>query len=162
MRVVFAVPDSVQRALEVDQAVAITTDAYPGRTFVGSLSKIAVQADAKTRSFDVEATVDNADGALKVGMVMLIQLDAEKRHETPSAFIPLSAVVRPPGAQAGFAAYTITAEKDGSESAHLRILKLGDLVGNRVATKSGLSVGDRVVVQGATLLSDGQRVTVVP
>ena len=166
MRVIFAVPDSVQRGLQVDQPVTITTDAFPGRTFTGALSKIAVQADAKTRSFDVEATVDNQDGALKVGMVMLIHLappaPANTQTAAQNALIPLSAVIRPPTGQTGFAAYTVVSEKDGSEVVHTRRLVLGDLVSNRVTVTSGLNVGERVVVQGATLLTDGQHVTIVP
>jgi multidrug efflux system membrane fusion protein len=161
MRVAFGVPDSVQRALEVDKQVLITTDAVPGRTFTGTLTKIAVQADPKTRVFEVEATVDNADQALKVGMVMQVQLDLAKSGPTPSALIPLSAVVRPPNAPAEFGAFVVSSDK-GAEVAHIRTIKLGDLVANRVAVTEGLSVGDRLVIQGATLLTDGERVSVVP
>ena len=41
-------------------------------------------------------------------------------------------------------------------------LVLGDLVGNAVQVASGLLPGDRVVVQGASLLEDGQAVRLVP
>ena len=161
MRVVFGVPDSVQRALAIDQTVTITTDALPGRTFGGTLSKIAAQADPKTRVFDVEATLDNADKALKVGMVMQVQIDLRNASAPPAALIPLSAVVRPPKAPTGFAAFVVTSE-GGGDTAHLRTVALGDLVTNRVAVTTGLSVGDQVIVQGATLVTDGQRVMVVP
>jgi membrane fusion protein, multidrug efflux system len=162
MRIVFGVPDTVQRLLAIDQSVVVSTDALPTRTFAGRITKLAAQADPKTRLFDVEATVDNEDGALKVGMVMQVQLNM--RHDAavePKALIPLSAVVRPPNKPAGFASYVVKMES-GGETAHLRTIELGDLVANRVAVTAGLGVGDEVVVQGATLLTDGERVNVVP
>ena len=42
------------------------------------------------------------------------------------------------------------------------VLQLGDLVGNRVAIAAGLKDKERVVVLGATLLGDGQVVTLIP
>ncbi len=161
MRVIFGVPDSVQRTLAVDQTATVTTDAIPGRTFVGTISKIAAQADPKTRVFDVEATVDNADQALKVGMVMQVQIDLHDGSAPAAALIPLSAVVRPPKATTGFASFVV-AHEWGGDVAHLRTVLLGDLVANRVAVTKGLGVGDRVVVQGATLLTDNQPVAVIP
>ena len=163
MRVLFGVPDSVQRSLAVEQSVLVTADGVPGRTFSGTITKLAVQADPKTRLFDVEATIDNADQALKVGMVTQVRLDLHAA-ETPAALVPLSAIVRPPGTPDGFAVY-VTTHAEGGEAgdvAHLRVIKLGNLVANRVAVLDGLAIGDKVVIQGATLLTDGQRVNIVP
>lgn len=164
MRVIFGVPDSVQRGLTVDQNVMVTADGVPGRLFSGTITKLAVQADPKTRLFDVEATLDNADQAIKVGMVMQVRLDLHA-SDAPAALVPLSAIVRPPDVPTGFAVYVTSHDGSGTDAAdvaHLRVIKLGGLVANRVTVTEGLSIGDKVVVQGATLLADGQRVNIVP
>ena len=41
-------------------------------------------------------------------------------------------------------------------------IKLGDVMGNGVAVTRGLALGDRVVVTGAGLLADGDRVRIIP
>ncbi len=161
MRIVFGVPDSVQRILLPEQTVTATTDALPGRTFAGSISKVAAQADAKTRVFDVEASVDNEDQALKVGMVMQVQIDLRTAGALTATLVPLSAVVRPPDAPSGFGVF-VTAKGDDGDVARMRRVVLGDLITNRVAVIQGLATGERIVVQGAAILTDGQPVNVLP
>lgn len=161
MRIVFGVPDSVQRVLSAEQTITATTDALPGRSFSGAISKIAAQADAKTRAFDIEATVDNEDQALKVGMVMQVQIDLRHAASPSATLVPLSAVVRPPDAPKGFGVFVAARGKDG-DVAQLRKVELGELVTNRVTVTQGLAVGERIIVQGAAILTDGQRVNVLP
>ncbi len=65
--------------VSVRQSLELTTDAYPGRTFAGVVTSINQQAEFTPRNvqtqsdrlnlvFGVQATVANADGALKPGM----------------------------------------------------------------------------------------------
>lgn len=161
MRILFGVPDNVQRTLSTDQTITATTDALPGRSFSGVITKIAAQADPKTRVFDVEATVDNEDHALKVGTVMQVQIDLRTAANPSAALVPLSAIVRPPGDPNGFGVYVAVKTNDG-DVARLCKVQLGELVTNRVTVTQGLAMGDRIVVQGATLLTDEQRVNVLP
>jgi len=135
------------------------------RAEVGALvapgAAVFVVADAaKTRSG--MASVDNRDGALKVGMVTTIQL-ARARSAAPMLAVPLSAVVRAPQHDApdGFGVYVVIAGPNGPV-ASARSVELGKLVGNRVEVHHGVAAGDRVVVQGATLLAEGAAVNVVP
>ncbi|MDF2696256.1 MAG: putative efflux rane fusion protein [Labilithrix sp.] len=163
VKVSFGVPDSVQRSLELGQDVSVTADAFPDRSFSGCVTKIAPQADARTRVFDVEATLDNTEGLLKVGMVTNIQVGRGGDHEGPAEriLLPLSAVVRIPPNEQGYWAYVVIDEPAGP-TAHARPVELANLVGNRVAVTRGLTLGERVIVQGATLVREGQRVNVVP
>ena len=162
VKVAFSVPDNVQRTLAPRQELTVTTDAIPDRVFAASVTSIAAQADPKTRVFEVEASVDNRDGALKVGMVTTIQL-ARARSAAPMLAVPLSAVVRAPQHDApdGFGVYVVIAGPNGPV-ASARSVELGKLVGNRVEVHHGVAAGDRVVVQGATLLAEGAAVNVVP
>jgi RND family efflux transporter MFP subunit len=159
VKVVFGVPDNVQRSLTLGQQVTVTTDAAADRTFSGAITKIAAQADAKTRIFDVEATLDNSEGILKVGMVSNIQIG--RAVEATAILVPLSAIVRLPGDEQAFAVYVL-AGSGVDTFARVRVVEIGNLVGNRVSVTKGVASGERVVVQGATLLRDNDRVNVVP
>jgi RND family efflux transporter MFP subunit len=157
VRVVFGVPDSVQHTLAQGQAITVAVDAVPDRVFSAAITKIAAQADPRTRAFDIEASIDNADGLLKVGMIASIQLG--RLQEAPAVQIPLSAVVRSPDNPQTFAVFVLG---DGDRVARVRPIELGNLIGNRVSVTRGLTAGDRIVIQGATLLRDNDPVNVVP
>jgi RND family efflux transporter MFP subunit len=158
VKVLFGVPDSVQKDLPLGVAALVTTDALPGRIFEGTVTKVGAQADPKTRVFDVEVSVDNADGTLKVGMVASVQLGKNAPNAGSQLLVPLSAIVRPSGSNEGYAVFVT----DDANVARQRVVQLGDLVGNRVAITGGLKDKERVVVLGATLLGDGQVVTIIP
>jgi RND family efflux transporter MFP subunit len=49
------------------QAVAFAVEAFPGRTFAGTVAYISPAVDQATRTFAVEALVENADRVLKPG-----------------------------------------------------------------------------------------------
>ena len=72
------------------QRLAITADLYPGRTFEGVVTSINQQAEFTPRNvqtqsdrlnlvFGVQATVENADGALKPGMPVDARFEAGAR-----------------------------------------------------------------------------------
>ena len=160
VRVTFGVPDGAQRALSLGTETAVTTDAVPDRTFVAVITKIAAQADPKTRVFDVEASIDNREDLLKVGMPATVDVERRSLTAAAPAVIPLSALVRRPGDGDGFTVFVLNATAAPSVSA--RWVQLGPLTGNRVAVTKGLRTGERIVVQGASFVSDGESVLVVP
>ena len=49
------------------QAVAFNVEAFPGRTFAGKIAYVSPAVDQATRTFAVEALVDNTDRVLKPG-----------------------------------------------------------------------------------------------
>jgi hypothetical protein len=78
-----------------------------------------------------------------------------------SIMLPLTAVVRSPRDARGFATYVVDGPDDKAV-VHLRDVNLGDVIGNDVLAVRGLAAGDRVVVQGATIVTDGAAVRIVP
>src|SRR5262249_1877698 len=89
VKIVFGVPDSVQKRLKIGDGVSVHTEAIAGSRFRASVSKIAEKADERSRSFDVEATIDNEGRALKIGFIATVAL------ETPAAAFPAVAVPLP-------------------------------------------------------------------
>jgi hypothetical protein len=53
-------------------------------------------------------------------------------------------------------------ETGGATVAKLREVDVGDFVGNNVPIRGGLAEHDKVIVQGATLVADGESVQVIP
>lgn len=154
--VVFAIPDTRVDALAMGTRLPVRVEAVPERTFVGTVVMIAPVADPALRSFTIEVEVDNADGALRAGMVASVGVEGEPAP--PTAIVPLGAVVRDPGAAGGFAVYVIEADA----TARLRPIVVADLVGNEAIVEDGLTDGERVVVDGAQLLHDGAAIVVRP
>lgn len=166
VKVTFGAPDTMIGALETGSAIAVTTESLPERTFRGTVARVAPAADPKTRNFDVEIRIENADDALKPGMVASIEVEYGGRPaRIPTGVspggtaavlaIPLDAVIRDPKSP-GYAVYVV---EDGK--AKSRPVDLGEPMGNLVALRGGLRDGEKVVVSGPALLVDGQPVRVV-
>jgi RND family efflux transporter MFP subunit len=160
VKVVFGVPDTMLESLKLGSAQAISTEALRGKTFSGQISRIAASADAKSRVFEVEVTIPNPDDELKVGMVASLSLPVSATSAL-APLVPLSAVVRSPAHAEAFAVYVVQGPDEASV-AKLREVELGSFVGNSIPVKAGLKEGERVVVMGASFLSDGQSVRVIP
>ncbi len=70
----FQVPEPFLPRLALDQALTLTTIAFPGQEFTGKLSRIDSRLDAQTRTLTVRATVPNEQDLLRPGMSFRIQL----------------------------------------------------------------------------------------
>jgi len=159
VKVVFAVPDVMVNTLQVGSPIGIRADAVG--SFRGSITRVDPSADVKSRTFEVEASIPNADGRLKAGMVASVGLNGEHSAGATRVALPLSSLVRPGADSRGFAVYQVQ-EADGRTRVALRQVQLAELVGDRVMVRDGLTSGDRVVTLGAALLHDGDVVRVIP
>lgn len=161
VKAAFGVPDVVLPRVHLGAAMTIATEAYPGEKFEGRISLIAPSADPRSRVFEVDITIPNADGRLKPGSVAALSLEGGGDAATAAApLIPLSAIVRSPGHPAQFAVFVVESA-GGRAVVHARDVELGEYLGRVIPVKRGLAGGETVVVQGAGLLSDGEPVEVI-
>jgi RND family efflux transporter MFP subunit len=159
VKVVFGVPDVVVAGLKPGGTLSISAEAMPGAQLQGRITRISPSADPSSRVFEVEAALPNPDGRLKVGMLATLSLG-----DTTSAtnlFLPLAAIVRPAGDSTGYGVYVVK-DSGGHPTARLTRIELGDVSGNQIAVRQGLAGGERVIVRGATIVSNGQTVQVMP
>jgi RND family efflux transporter MFP subunit len=161
MKAVFGGSDIQVAQLKQGQAQTLTTEAIPGGQLVGTITRIAPNADPTTRIYDVEITVPNKDGKIRAGMIASLKIPGAGPALSAGATLPLNAIVRPPDDQKDFAVYVVE-EKAGRSLARLRKVRLGDIVGNEIAVSSGVQLGDQVIVRGATMVTDGTEVQVMP
>ena len=160
VKAVFGVPDTVLPRITLGSVETITTDAYPGVKFQGRISQIAPSADARSRVFEVAITIPNADGRLKPGSVASLALEGASQAASAEPLIPLSAIVRSPKAKDRFGVYVVE-EAGGKTIARVHEVELGEYLGKVIPVKGGLKGGEKIVIQGAGLLSDGEPVEVI-
>ena len=83
--------------VKVGQAVRITLDAYPQRTFTGKVSFVAPAAKLleKIKVFPIEITLDELGDAYRTGMSANVEILGEKKDKAVS--VPLEALQRREG-----------------------------------------------------------------
>ncbi len=135
---------------EVGRDVDVLLDAIPRRVFGGQIGRVGPAADPRRRVFPIEVNIDNADGAIRPGMVG--KLVVRRRTFTDVVVIPREAIVE---RETGPVAFVIE-----NDRAVFRSLQLGVGQGNRVIALSGVEPGERLIVSGSRDLIDGERVIV--
>ena len=159
VKIIVGVPDTVLRSIKLGQAVDVSIDAFPGRTFHARISRVSSAADAVTRNFDVEIAIPNRDRLLKVGMIGSLHLVGDVSEKQPaSLMVPLSAIVQ---ASSGKYGVFVVSTGEAGDVARLHSVEIGSVHGTDIAVLSGVAAGDRIITTGANLLKDGQRVEVL-
>jgi RND family efflux transporter MFP subunit len=90
-RVFVQIPQDVAPSIRDDVLVKVTVREFPGRTFVGTITRAAGELDTATRTMTTEVRVPNADGALIPGMYAMASLTLPYSHRVFE--IPAAAVV---------------------------------------------------------------------
>jgi len=144
----FSVPENFLASLREGLSIRATAPAFPGRSFAGSVASIDSRVDMATRSIIVRALLANDDGALKPGMFLNVMLANDERE---ALVIPEEALS--PEAERQYV-YVVA---DGKVSR--REVRIGGRQPGRVEIVSGLSAGERVVVEGTQKVRDGAIVT---
>ena len=162
VKAVFGVPDLLVERVRIGTPLPVKTDAFGGEAFPGKVTAVSPAADTQSRVFNVEVTIPNADRRLKAGMIGTVEVASADVSGIPagSPTVPVAAIVK--SARAGAFAVFVVDGPDAGAAARTRDVTLGAISGNRVAVASGLKAGDRVIVSGASLLVDGDKVRVIP
>ena len=136
----------------VGRGVSIQVDAYRDRRFAGTVSAINPSVDHTSRSFIVEARIENGDNALRAGMFATARIN--KEGGSVGVFVPKSAVYNhvPTGS---FRAFVIV---DGV--AKLRTVQLGSEEGEMYQILSGLEADEVVATSNLDQLYEGAKVAV--
>lgn len=149
VKVAFDVPEQDVASLQPGQGKKFTLAALPGREFTGKVTFVSSQAGRASNSFAAELEAENADGALKAGMIAQVALVRQEREGAMLA--PLAAIVPRKGEH-----YVFVVEN--GRAVRKRVL-LGALIGHEAVLESGVAAGERIVVEGHRGLQDGQPVT---
>jgi membrane fusion protein (multidrug efflux system) len=138
----FTVPEAFIGSLAKGSMVKVAVAAYPGRTFEGKVAGIDTRVDPVSRAVAVRAEIANADGVLKPGMLMTVNLITNQRKILT---VPEEAIVPLESKQY---VYLVTPEK----TAERREIKIGARQPGFAEVLSGLKAGEQVVVEGTLKL----------
>ena len=126
----------------------MTVDGLAGRTFRGRVELIRPAADTASRTFGVKVRVSNPQGILRPGMFARGAIVVAVRRQVLQ--VPEQAIMT---AVSGPNVFVV---RDGR--AVRRSVALGVHQQGLVEVISGLSAGERVVIQGQDSLTDNQTV----
>jgi multidrug efflux system membrane fusion protein len=153
--VVFTIPeDSIPVVLDrIARGTAVPVDAYDReqrrKLASGTLLTIDNQVDPSTGTVKLKATFPNTDGRLFSSQFVNARLLLDvKRH---AIVVPAVAIQRGAG---GAFVYVMTP----AQTVTVRQVTVGVAEGDDVAVDSGLTAGERVVVDGGDRLREGARV----
>jgi len=137
-----SVPETRIRYIEVGEAVRAEFSAYPGEEFRARVMRIADTVDAQTRTIKVDAEIPNPSGRLRPAMFGQIH---HVHDPVPEPAVPVAAVV-----QTGGRAVVYVEESPGVFRE--RTIITGERQNGLLPAMSGLSAGERIVVDGVMLL----------
>jgi membrane fusion protein (multidrug efflux system) len=148
LRLDFQLPSIKLGKLAPGQKILVHSDAFD-TGISARVSAIATRVDPANRSITVRAIIDNAEGALKPGMLMRVTLISGERE---SLLIPESAL------QSVQLAHYAWLAIDGK--AARRTVTLGMRKPGYVEVVSGLNAGEQLIYEGYNTLQDGMSITV--
>jgi membrane fusion protein (multidrug efflux system) len=156
----FSLPQKDLGKIANDLPVRVTTDAFPGREFSGTLSAINPAVDQATRNVKLQATLDNNDHALRAGMFAKVEVLLPEKNSV--LYIPATSVAYAPYGDSVYVIEKKHDEKTKKDELVLRqqFVRLGETRGDFVAVTEGLKAGQEVVGTGAFKLRNGMKVVV--
>jgi RND family efflux transporter MFP subunit len=143
------IPDSLAAGLAVGAPLEVDVP-VAGAHFTGNLVELSSSADSSTRTVTAKISVP-AGSILRSGQFARVQVPGTSVR---ALFAPAGAVSKLGQMERVFVV--------GSGGAVLRLVKTGAIRGDRVEILSGISDGERVVLDPPAGLREGQRVEVQP
>ena len=163
----FPVPEEALNSMATGQAVRMTVDAIPGRSFEGKIEAIDARVSAELRNVTARAVFANPDRKLLPGM--FANLTVTTGEPAAVLTLPRTAIVY---SLYGDDVFVVTAAPHAREQGGLsesggssgliverRVVRVGPARGERVAIEDGLRAGERVVTAGQIKLQAYSPVT---
>jgi membrane fusion protein (multidrug efflux system) len=143
----FTVPETAIGTMTPGAKVIAKSVSFPDREFEGTVRTVGSRVDPVTRAITVRAHVENADRALRPGMLLTVGVVTAER----------TALVVPEGSvfQVQNRAYVYRVDGD---TVHQQQIEVGGRRFGVVEVLSGLQDGDPIVVEGIIKLREGARV----
>lgn len=151
IKIDFDLPEIYLSRLEQGLKVIAHSAAYPDHDFTGEVSSVDTRVDPISRTVRVRSVMKNDDGYLRPGMFLTVNL----LNDTVEALlIPERALVPERSVQYVFVV-------DDNQIAEKRTVQIGRRRPGEVEIISGLSAGEKVIVDGTQKARDGKAVKVL-
>jgi RND family efflux transporter MFP subunit len=144
------VPQDQAFGLGPGVAAVVRVPEIPGRTFPGTVTRIADALQPGTRTLLTEVDIPNPDYLLTAGMYCTVELHIPRK--TPSLMVPAEAIIFNGGG------LHVAIVKDGV--VHIRKIAVARDFGTEVEVNDGVASGDQVVLNPPVDLVDGGKVQI--
>jgi RND family efflux transporter MFP subunit len=152
LRLYIYVPQVYANQVKVGDTVRVSLAERAGEHYQGSIARTARAIDPATRTLQVEIRVPNPGGELFSGAYVQVELPI--KGDRAATVVPTNVLLfRPDGPR--------VAVVDQSGRVRLALVKLGTDYGTSVEVLTGLGADDRIIVNPADSLADGDVVTLV-
>ena len=145
LRLRIDIPEQLIGVVGTGQGVSVTTSAYADRAFAGRIARISPNVTTASRTLTVEAEVDNGQGLLKPGQFATVRITQPKGDA--AVLIPARAVRTEQDVSRVFVI------RDGRVQE--RVVQLGQVEGELVEVKTGISADELVATSNVEVLKDG-------
>jgi RND family efflux transporter MFP subunit len=149
LRVVVPVPETYAAGVPEGTKVDFTVPAFPGRTFNGTIARIAHSVDEKTRTMPVELEAANMKSELSPGTFSDVLWPVRRSY--PTLFVPTSSIA------STLERVFVVRVRDGK--AEWVDVKTGPTVEKMTEVFGDLHEGDIVAVRGTDELRPGTTVS---
>jgi membrane fusion protein (multidrug efflux system) len=132
------------------KAVRFRVDAFPDKTFEGSITRLSPSVDQQSRTLKLEALVQNTGRLLKPGFFARVNIQTDRRDK--ALVLPADALLNVAGIEKVFVV------ENGKVAE--RIVRSGVRMGDEVEILEGLNEGDLVARSNMGSLQQGREVSV--
>lgn len=151
LRVRLKVPEKMAAWVRTGQEVTVSVEAFADRTFKGKITRINPSVDQQTRSFEVEALIENNGGDLKPGF--FVKASIPSSNVVGTLFVPQEALLYVYGVYKVFVIEGNTLKE--------KEVKIGERSGEEVEIIEGIHEGERIAVPvKGSELKDGATVEI--
>ena len=152
VKVKIAVPENDIQRIQKESSMKIIVPALGNREFSGKVTERGVSADARSRTYEVKATIANPDKQLLPGMIC--QAFTNYMQGTEGVFVPAHLI-----------------QLDDNNKTFVWVVNGGKAVKREITISSetaqgaqvsgGLSTGDQIIVAGQQKVSNGMSVEII-
>lgn len=122
----------------------------PGKTFSGTVTRIADALQPGTRTLLAEIDIENPEGLMSPGMYCMVELEIPR--ETPSLLIPAETVIFDENGM------QVAVVKNGV--VHIQKVTVARDLGTTIEVRAGVNVGDELIRNPPVTIADGDKVKV--
>lgn len=149
------IPDRQIGQIRVGQPVSVTVNAVPGRTFMGTVTKVYPAGSQASRAFPIRVTIANPGRELRPQMFAQGRIETERKAGV--VMVPVEALIRDSSEKEDddhATLFTVSAGVARSHSVHIGLFSSD----GKLVEASGIPASAQVVVSGQHGLADGDRV----
>ena len=128
----------------------VTVDSFVSRGFAGVVEIINPSANKNARVFETKIKVGNGEGLLKPGMFASVQIKTGEEGE--ALVVPQNSLV---SIQGMFFAFVAEGDRVKRQQ-----VEIGQVIGQLVQIKSGLTAGQKIVVTNVNKLKDQDKIII--